>query len=180
MSARDVVNGTIHLLAMSMTGTGGPLTGKTVVVRIARRNGASTEFFDFDDSTWKTSAWTTKEAATIEIGHGAYAYLLDTSLLALSDEGQCMVLFECTTAGSLGVDEPHLVQVHAAGWATVQNIEDIQRAGASALDADDGTLTLTHPDTGDPLYSATLRDADGNAITTSTGSAAIRGPLLPP
>lgn len=59
-------------LSLALTRTSGPVTGATVLVAI-RDGNTQDSYLDFDDDTFKTVGWTTRQAAVADIGSGFYA-----------------------------------------------------------------------------------------------------------
>jgi hypothetical protein len=59
-------------VALVVTKNGGGISGLTVVVQI-RDASTIDSYLDFDDDTFQTSGWTTKQASLADLGDGFYA-----------------------------------------------------------------------------------------------------------
>lgn len=72
-----------------------PLIGKTDI-KVDVRRVSDGMFFDFADSTFKGSGWTTRQATMTEVDStnapGVYQYTLDTALLPSNDEVYAVVV----------------------------------------------------------------------------------------
>lgn len=82
LTGRQVIvtsNDTEAPIELAVDSSGG-VTGLTVTVAI-RDPGDSTSYLDFNDGTFKTSAWTTKNKSLTEIGNGFYSTTLDISAI---------------------------------------------------------------------------------------------------
>jgi len=149
MSASDLqveVTDTAAALDVSVNGATGGVTGLTMVVAI--RNGiTSNSWLDFNDNTFKTSGWTTRQAAMTEISAGnapgQYQYLLNVNALSLSAGAQ--LIAEYDGSGSEDVNghdriilRDALYQVAAPGDAMdlIADAVDAAAVATGAIDAD--------------------------------------------
>lgn len=95
-------------LAVSDNGSGG-VTGLTPTLEI-RDGSTAGSYLDFNDNTFKTSAWTTKTANLTEIGvTGRYQYILNASLVAAMADGFIAVAEYKITGGYAAIDSDTLI-----------------------------------------------------------------------
>jgi trimeric autotransporter adhesin len=124
----------------------GGVTGLTSVVQI--RDGATTNsYLDFNDDTFKTAGWTTKQASLADIGDGVYVLSggLDVSAITNLPAGTHHLFAEFDVTGSVdgnAVDvillRNHVYDVAIAGDAMdlVTDAVDAAAIATGAIDAD--------------------------------------------
>lgn len=79
----------------------GPATGESPTVRV-REFGSSDRYLDFNDSTFKTAGWTTRDQPMLEVdGLGTYRAVLDPSSLVNLTAGVFHVVAEYRNAGAV-------------------------------------------------------------------------------
>jgi hypothetical protein len=99
-------------LNITVSDVDGAVTGLTTVVAV--RDGRTTDsFLDFDDDTFKTSAWTTKQAAMAEVGNGAYALSggLDLSIITNLPAATDFLVAEYEVSGSVAAVSMDIVKL---------------------------------------------------------------------
>ncbi len=108
MLLTDLTNTALALvLTVASGGTG--VTGLSITVRL--RDGETTNsYLDFADNTFKTSGWTTQDAALSEIGDGHYQRTLDVSAIVGLAIGDSLVA-EYHNAASPPLDQSEVIIV---------------------------------------------------------------------
>jgi len=139
-------------LTLSVSRNGG-VAGLTAVVAI-RDGDTPNSYLDFADQTFKTSGWTTRQAAMTDLGGGHYRRALDLTAMINLPAGTEELVAEYETTGSVASVTHDKIQIvtsfltlaTAAALATVQaDTDDIQTRLPAALvagrmDADVGAI----------------------------------------
>jgi len=186
------------VLPLAVSNNGGvPGLNATAAVR----DGTTLDsYLDWADSTFKTSGWTTKQAAMSDIGDGFYTLTLDLSVVTNLPVNAHMLVVEYRVSGAVnGVAKDHITLVNtlfdvssAAAVAALQaDADDIQtrlpatlnggrvRAHVEAMDADvigaaqiaSGAITSTEaPALANLDAAVSTRSAPGDAMGLTAGA----------
>lgn len=175
-------------LTVSRSGTGG-ITGLAPTVAVRRLSDGY--YYDWNDSTFKASGWTTKAGALTDRSDGRYERTMtapatggtiliaeyactDTGYQAIDTEAITVVATLHTIAGSVW-DESESSHVSAGTTGYAQSIcrkavtnKAVQSTGSP------GSLVIYEDDSTTAALTCALYDKDGGAVTGTTGVPARR------
>jgi hypothetical protein len=160
-------------LSVTRTGAGG-VAGLTAVVAI-RDGQSTTSYLDWSDQTFKTSGWTTREAAMADLGGGFYARAggLNLSTITNLPGTTTHLVAEYRVSGIYaGVSTDHiLLATTVYAPATSAQATDIQARLPATLSGGRMRAQVEGMDAGTVTASAVATDAiDGDALAASAVS----------
>lgn len=151
-------------ISLSVSDSSGGVTGLTCVVAI--RDGATTNsYLDFDDDTFKTSGWTTRQASLADIGGGFYALSggLDISAITNLPASTDHMLVELESSGSVNGITIDIIRIRDDSIDT--NVDEIHK-----IHGLDSSNPMTVSATARSSGSVSQTIADGGATVTVTRS----------
>lgn len=171
-------------LTINEQGTGG-VAGLSPTVAVRRLSDGW--YLDWDDASFKSSGWTTKNGSLTDKTAGRY----ERNLALTSSAGTVLVIeYACADSG-YEVSETDTIQVVAAlvdlpasVWANsdattlvsrVALLNKVARNRLVQTAGDPGTLVLYDDDATTPLLTWSLTSGTGGAVTAPTGAPLRRG-----
>lgn len=157
-------------LTVTKAGVGG-VTGLSPVVAL-RDAQTFNSYLDWADSTFKTSGWTTKEAALSEVGGGHYERHLDLSSIGAASGNIYTAEYKVDSADVKGVDADNIFVVSQRDDLVLLRKMVTNRIWEIA--GNPGQLVLFDDDGVTPLKTWQLRDGTGGGTQLAIGSPARR------
>lgn len=159
-------------LNLTISGTTGGITG--LVPTVAVRDASTlNSYLDWDDNTFKTSGWTTKNAVMSEIGGGHYQRSLSMVDISAVAGSYFTAEYKVDDGGSIkGADEDviYVTSLHS-------DMALLRRLAFNRLEetpGNPGTLILYADDATTPLKTWSTRDYLGGATVGEPGAPARR------
>lgn len=159
-------------LNLTVSGTLGGITGLAPTVAV--RNGATLDsYLDWDDDTFKTSGWVTKNALMSEVGGGHYQRSLSMVDIGAASGSYYVAEYNVDDGGSVkGADEDVI-----AVTSLVSDLTLLRRLAFNRLEetpGNPGSLILYADDATTPLKTWSTRDYTGGATVGELGAPARR------
>lgn len=165
-------------LTLEQEGVGG-LLGYDVFVRV-RDASTLNSFLDWDDNTFKTAGWSTRDKVMNEVGGGHYNLELNLAAIG-SVVGNVFVAQYTVDDGDVIGDAHDVILVGqqalsdmAVLLADVSLLRKLYTNRQEQFPGNPGTLILWDDDGVTPLLEWQLRDAAGNGVLANVGCPAKR------
>jgi hypothetical protein len=154
------------VLTVEQEGVGG-LVGLTPTVAVRR---GTTEYLDWDDSTFKPTGWVERKRVLTDVGSGHYATFFDGSAVDVVPGETLVAEYDTESVSYPGVDHESVVVLRDTDFLRKMATNRMEQTSGAP-----GQLTLFDDDGFTPIKSWEVRDEFGGGIAPQVGVPARRG-----